>query len=189
MTIRRAILLHGTGAQPDFFWFPWLKRELEQAGLSVQAPQLPNADEPRLDTWTPFILGQCGLDENTVVVGHSAGAAVILSLLQSLEKPVARAVLVAGFSYPIPHMPADHPMLLPNPDWARMKGNCADIAFIHSDDDPWGCTHKQGEVLREKLGGTLVVKTGHGHFGSRVFNQEYSEFPLLRDICLAGAGR
>ena len=70
------------------------------------------------------------------------------------------------------------------PDWATIRRNGHDFYFINSDNDPWGCTDRQGERLRDKLGGTLIVPTGQGHFGSKVFEQPYAEFPLLKALCL-----
>ncbi len=51
--------------------------------------------------------------------------------------------------------------------------------FIHSDNDPWGCSEKQGKEMFDKLGGTLIIKHGEGHMGSDSFNQPYKKFPLL----------
>jgi hypothetical protein len=31
----------------------------------------------------------------------------------------------------------------------------------------------------DKLGGTLIIKSGEGHMGSDSFNQPYKEFPLI----------
>lgn len=176
---KKAIILHGTGSGPDDFWLPWLGRELAAQGYHVTAPQLPEKDTPRLDVWTPFALAHLSFDKDTVLIGHSAGCPLILDVLQRIDTPIAKAVLVAGFATPIPHMPGDHPMLLQNRDWTKMRNNCRDFIFIHADNDPWGCLPPQGEYMRGKLGGTLMVMSGHGHFGSNIFKEPYPAFPML----------
>ena len=94
-----------------------------------------------------------------------------------------RATPIAIFE-PVPNMPEDHPMIMKQIDWARLKRMCAEFVFIHSDNDPWGCDVAQGEIMRQNLGGTMAVLSGHGHFGSNIFKQPYQTFPLLRDFCL-----
>lgn len=46
--MKTAIILHGTLGSPDSNWFQWLKNELEQRGLTVWLPQLPQAEQPSL---------------------------------------------------------------------------------------------------------------------------------------------
>jgi len=181
---QRAILFHGTGSSPNDFWLPWLTRELQQRGIEVWAPQLPQADKPDLSVWTPWVMERAKFTPDTLIIGHSAGAPLILSLLQRTTVTIGKAVLVAGFINPIPNMPPDHPMLIQKPDWEKMRRQCRDFVFINSDNDPWGCLPAQGEAMRQKLGGTLVTMSGHGHFGSNIFKQPYPTFPLLRDVCL-----
>lgn len=36
------IILHGTGADPQYMWYPWLKKQLEDKGFVVSVPALPN---------------------------------------------------------------------------------------------------------------------------------------------------
>ena len=182
---KKAIIFHGTGSSPQDFWLPWLAAELEKNGIKVWAPDLPQKDVPDLSVWMPWVLERAKFDSETIIIGHSAGAPLILSLLQKISVPVEKAILVAGFITPIPNMPSDHPMLLQSPDWEKMRRQCRDFVFIHSDNDPWSCNAVQGEAMRRKLDGTLITMTGHGHFGSNIFKEPYPAFPMLRDVCLS----
>ena len=183
--MKNAILLHGLFGTPDNFWFPWLQQQLILDGFTVSAPQLPNPDKPDLAAWTAFALQNLKFDADTLIVGHSAGCPLILSLLNELESPIRRAVLVAGFIR-LKDMADDNVMLMKSPDWEKIKDNGKQFYFFNSDNDPWGCDHVQGEELRRKLGGTLIVPSGERHFGSKVFEQPYEQFPLLKDVCLLG---
>ncbi|MDR3449382.1 MAG: alpha/beta hydrolase [Alphaproteobacteria bacterium] len=186
--MKNAILLHGTFGNPENFWFGWLKRELETQGYRVTAPQLPEADTPNLSVWTPFALQNLQFDSETLLIGHSAGCPLALSILDKLSSPIHRTILVAGFIR-LDGMKDDDAMLLQSPDWEKIKSNGNDFFFFNSDNDPWGCTHKQGEALREKLGGTLIVRTGEGHFGSQTFKQPYDTFAFLKEVCLLQSWR
>lgn len=177
----RAFLIHGTGGNPDNFWFPTIKTHLSELGFDVVAPQMPNPDQPDLAVWTNFFHEHYGaLNEGDIIIGHSAGVPCALALIEQASAPINKALLVAGYATPLPHHGPDHPALFKNPNWSRIKNNAHSFYFIHSDNDPWGCDHKQGEIFREKLGGTLIIKTGEGHFGSAKFNQPYKDFPLLK---------
>jgi predicted alpha/beta hydrolase family esterase len=181
--MKNAVLLHGTFGNPDNFWFPWLKKELEAQGFSVSAPQLPDPDRPRLDTWVPYALDNLKFDQKTVLIGHSAGCPAALGILAKLKKPIKRTILVAGYMR-LKGMRRGNPMLQKTPNWAKMKRNGGQFFFFNSDNDPWGCNNLQGAALRAMLGGTLIVPSGEGHFGSKTFKQPYRTFPLLKDICL-----
>jgi hypothetical protein len=181
--MKNAILLHGMFGNPNYLWFAWLRAQLTAQGYAVTAPQLPNPDEPNLQVWTDFALRNLSFDSETIIVGHSAGCPLTLSILNALSSPIRRAILVAGFIR-LDKMEDDNVMLLKSPDWDKIKANGRDLYYFNSDNDPWGCDHHQGEALREKLGGTLIIRSGHGHFGSKIFEQPYDTFPLLRDVCL-----
>ncbi|MDE2029036.1 MAG: alpha/beta fold hydrolase [Alphaproteobacteria bacterium] len=181
--MKNAVLFHGMGRTPEDLWYPWLRAELEAEGFAVSAPQLPDAENPDLEDWTSFALETQKFDARTIIVGHSAGCPLVLSVLEKLAHPVHRAILVAGYIR-LPEMEDDNPMLLQSPNWERMKHNGREFFFFNSDNDPWGCDLRQGEALRERLGGTLIIQTGEGHFGSEVFDQPYETFPLLKDICM-----
>src|SRR5687767_7911443 len=96
--MKNAIILHGTGTKANEFWFPWLKENLEKRGYQVWLPQLPNDDYPNLKEWLPFILENGKFSEETVLIGHSAGSQVILSVLENLEASVKQAILVSGYA-------------------------------------------------------------------------------------------
>lgn len=181
---KNAILLHGTGSAPDRHWFPWLIAHLDAAGYDIYAPQMPEAERADLSIWTPYVMSHARFNKDTIMIGHSAGCPLILNILQQLKRPIRKSVLVGGFAKPLPNMAADHQTVIQNPDWAKMRENGGEFTFFNSDDDPWGCTIAEGEFMRQHLGGTLVAMTGQGHFGSAVFNQVYTEFPLLLSVCL-----
>jgi|WetSurMetagenome_2_1015567.scaffolds.fasta_scaffold677253_1 uncharacterized protein len=175
--MKNAIIFHGSGSTPNDVWYPWLKKKLEEEGYKVSVPVLTADDPAPLDIWLPLALKE-NYDEQTVIVGHSSGAPLILSILENLNVKIKQVILVAGFVTPLPVDKGHNPILQNSYNWEKIKNNVNDIIFINSDNDPWGCDDKQGGLMHEKLGGTLIINS-EGHMGSETFNQPYKEFPFL----------
>lgn len=175
-----AIIFHGPGETPNSFWYPYVRRGLEERGYSVWVPQLPDTDNPDIAKWLPLVLEQGKFTERTVLIGHSAGAPLILSVLERTEVEIRQAILVAGFSSALPS--GKPPILQDNYDWNGIRQHAKKFVFINSDNDPWGCDDKQGRVMFDHLGGMLIIKHGDGHMGSNTYNQPYKEFPLLLQL-------
>ncbi len=92
--VKRIVLLHGRQGSAHTEFFPWLKKKLEALGYEVQAPELPNAEEPDDEEQADFVEQHCTLDEHTAILGHSFGGVVALRLLERGTK-VKRTVLVS----------------------------------------------------------------------------------------------
>ncbi len=76
------IILHGRNGSPNSYTVPWLKNSLEAKGFKVQVPFLPNPSEPNDDEQTNFVLKNCKIDNNTIIIGYSFGGIVALRLLE-----------------------------------------------------------------------------------------------------------
>jgi predicted alpha/beta hydrolase family esterase len=177
-----AIMLHGSGKTPNSFWYPSIKNLLESQLYRVWAPQLPEPipKSPELKVQLPYVLENGEFNEETVIIGHSAGCPLTLSVLENIDVRINRAVLVSGFTKPLENYP--NLILQEKYDWKKIKQNVRDLYFINSDNDPWGCDDKQGYHMFKNLGGTLIIRHGEGHMGSDTFNQPYKEFPLLEKL-------
>lgn len=158
---RRAIIFHGTGGSPAYCWYGWLGQRLTGRGYQVEIPHLPGINVEPIDTFLPTVLAGRTFDDETVLVGHSGGAALLLALLQQLEVRVPMAVLVAGYSTPPNEQP--EPVLQAEYDWARIRAHVGDLYFLNSVQDPYGCDDRQGRALFDRLGGTQIVRP-EGHF-------------------------
>ena len=74
------LLLHGYGGTHSEHWQGYLANHLKDKGQTVFFPDLPNADEPRLEEWMDY-LGQELKDvdlSNLVVLAHSLGCTLWL---------------------------------------------------------------------------------------------------------------
>jgi len=182
--MKNAILFHGSGETPDSFWYPRIKQFLEKKGYAVWAPQLPEPKigVPELAVQLPFVLKNGKFDNETVIIGHSAGGPLALSVMESINVKIHKAFLVASYARPLEGIPESMPILQENYNWKKIKQNVNEIVCINSDNDPWKCNDKEGYYLFRHLGGTLIIRHGEGHMGSHKFDQPYKEFPLLEKL-------
>ncbi|MCA9460095.1 MAG: alpha/beta hydrolase, partial [Nanoarchaeota archaeon] len=170
----KVIILHGTGSSPESYWHPYIKKKLIEKAYKVSVPFLPNADKADIKEWLPFVLKNEIIDEDTILIGHSAGCPLILSILENIDCKIKQAILVSGFVDTLKSKTLQNSY-----DWDKIKSKCSDFIFINSNNDPWKCDDTQGRKMFDKLGGTLIIRDGEGHMGSSYFNQTYKEFPFL----------
>ncbi len=180
--MRNAIIFHGTDDNPNRYWYKWLGKELEKEGYTVTIPHNTTINKESIDTLLPKVLKQHTFDSETLLVGHSAGGPLILSILENIDVQIAKAVLVAGYcTHPDDQM--DDPVLQETYDWEKIRQNVQEIIFINSVNDPWNCNDAQGRMMFDHLGGTQVI-LNDGHFGSIPKGQVYDTFPLLKTVVL-----
>ena len=186
--MKNALILHGAGNNSQGNWFPWLKAELENKAYTVWSPDLPNSDIPNQTEWlrTIFANKEWKFDEQSIIVGHSAGATLILRILENLppETKLNKAILVGGvvelgtkpqyFQY--------KKSLVENPfNWQKIKESAQEFYFIHSDNDPYECGEEQGKIMHKHLGGKLIIKPGEGHFNLER-SEGYKQFPFILEL-------
>lgn len=186
--MKNALILHGAANDHTGNWFPWLKKELEKRGYKVWVPDLPDSKSPDKEKWLSAIFSDTDwkFDKKSVVVGHSAGATLILRILEKLPEKlkIERAILVAGPANmgTMPEYFKYKKSLVGQPfDWKKIKKSCSKFYFIHSDKDPYDCGEDQGRIMQGYLGGELIIKKGGGHFNLEK-SPQYKKFPLILKI-------
>lgn len=172
----QVIIFHGTDCKPEDFWYQWVKTHLENQGHIVKLHHHPEINKTSLTEFIPAILDQYNFESDTILIGHSAGVPLILSILERINEALKQAILVAGFSEKL-ETNVEEPILQEKYDWKKIKENSSEFIIFNSPNDPWGCDDTQGRKLFEQLGGTLIIRND-GHFGSSK-DPKYREFPLL----------
>lgn len=179
--MKRAVILHGTDANPESNWFPWLKQKLEAEGYQVWAPLLPENDIPSWELYGNFLFNSDWDFSDNIVIGHSSGAVEVLNMLMDDRCPkVKLAVCVSAWDHGVPAGMEDfkfarlfHPK---GYDLNAIKAHADKIVFIHGDDDPY-CPLEQGEYLAHALNASIeVVPNGH-RLGAK-----YTELPETWEI-------
>lgn len=184
--MKTAIILHGTQSSSSGGWLQWLKAQLEQREFVVWVPDLPNADYPSLVEWTDYILDNCPfeINQNTTLIGHSSGAVAVLVLAQDFTHKINQIISVGVYKdleylHDVVNFHANDRIFDIPFNFDKIKQNCNNIVFIHSDDDPY-CPLSHAEFLSKKTLGKLVVMPGQGHFNLDK-SPEYNKFPALLD--------
>ena len=183
--MKNALILHGAGNYSQGNWFPWLKLELEKKEYRVWSPDLPNSKEPNQSDWLSTIFSNKSwqFSNDSLIIGHSAGATLILRILEKLSASVKikTAILVSGVVElgTKPEFFKYKRSLVRNPfKWKKIRSSCENFYFIHSDNDPYECGQVQGKIMQSHLGGNFIVKKGEGHFNLDISNK-YNKFPEL----------
>ncbi len=129
------IIIPGNGGcTPGDAWYPWVERELTDAGLHVINEPFPDAVRARARYWLPF-LEELGADASTILIGHSSGA---LAAMRYAERhPILGSVLVGvchtdlgdAFERQSGYYDTAWP-------WDTITSNQQFIGVFHSTDDP-----------------------------------------------------
>jgi uncharacterized protein len=105
-------------------------------------------------------------------VGHSVGCVTIMRYLEGLRsgQKIGGVIFVAGFTDDLGFSELRNFFETPI-DFEKIKTHTDNFVFIHSDDDPY-VPLKYGNILKEKLGGDLIVKHAMKHFSGPVDSEE-----------------
>ena len=188
---KRAFVAHGWDGTPGDGWFPWLKYELEAKGFSVSIPQLPDAENPRIQKWVPALAEAVGTpDEQCYFVGHSMGCQAVARYLESLPEgvTVGGAVFVAGFFKRLTGLEDDADVQETDKHWlgtpidlAKVKSHLPKSAALFSDDDPFVPLDNQND-FKDMLGSEIIIEHGKGHFSGDRDN--ITELPVVLEKIL-----
>lgn len=180
--MNKAIILHGTLGSPQGNWFRWLEVALKDCGFEVWLPELPHADQPSLAEWSDFVRKQCpfSLDKDTIIVGHSSGAALALILTQQNPEPLGAIVLVSVFDDNSLQWEPDNGLFDIAFDYATIRTHANNMLFVHSDNDPY-VPLPQAERIAKACGSAVHLLPSQGHFNLEL-SDSYREFPEFLEL-------
>lgn len=146
-------------------WMGWTKKQLEEKGYKVTCPIIDDAWKAPYEKWKQE-LDKTDVDENTVVVGWSAGAYVLLRYLGESGKKVKKVILVApGSGYTA----TDADPLATKEDFYKYevlpslkKQIKEDVVIIVSNDSPE--ILKSVEMYKDVLDAKVINLKNLGHF-------------------------
>ncbi|MBI2668482.1 serine hydrolase family protein [Candidatus Woesearchaeota archaeon] len=174
--MKRAIIVHGWDGFPENHWFPWLQKKLEEKDFHVVVPRMPDPENPKMETWVPFLKRVIGKpDQETFLVGHSIGCQTIVRYLEQLpsEIKIGGVLLVGGWVNLTPKATADEeskniaqPWLKKIIDWKRVKSHSDRFTAIFSDNDPF-VSVGDAQIFKEKLNAKTIIVKGKEHFTKR----------------------
>jgi predicted alpha/beta hydrolase family esterase len=166
--MKRAVLCHCWGGHPDFIWYPYLHSKLDEAGIKVKIPSMPDTDHPVIQSWLPSFSKAVGeISEDDILIGHSLGCATVLRFLESLseDQKVGGVIMVAGFLDDRGDSEISS-FFKEEFNYEKLKMRSSRFVSIHSDNDP-GLKpdyFKHSNVFLSKLKAKIIIIPDGGHF-------------------------
>jgi uncharacterized protein len=152
----RVVIVPGMGCTPVYScnWYSWLQNELHKRGITCILKDFPDPYQCRESIWIPYLSNDIGLDENTVVVGHSSGAACAMRLLEKQQENPLRAVILVAAAYTDLGDEQERRSEYFSRDWnwEGMKRGAKTIVCFHGVDDPL-IPVAEARYIAEKLWG------------------------------------
>ncbi|MBI2609565.1 serine hydrolase family protein [Candidatus Giovannonibacteria bacterium] len=172
--MKRAIIVHCWEGNPEYYWYPYVKKELEARGINVSVPAFPDTNNPRQDIWVPFLAKIIGVpDADLYLIGHSIGCATILRYLENLKvnEKVGGVLFVAGFTEDIGFEEINNFFGSPF-DFAKIKSSSKNgFVSVYSDNDPF-VDMRFAEIFKKELGAKTILKHNMGHFSGPINDEK-----------------
>jgi uncharacterized protein len=132
----RVLAIHGAGAPRRrggaVYWKPLLQSSLGP-GFAVEAPTMPEPDDPHHEAWAGCIAKLLSASEPPLLVGHSFGASTLLKFLAQSEP---RPAFLGLFLVAAPFWGRDFPEYALTKDELRQLATLTPLFFYQSEDDP-----------------------------------------------------
>jgi predicted alpha/beta hydrolase family esterase len=116
-------------------WYGWLESEMGKRGQKLWGMEgWPDPYVAKESEWIPFLKNEIGVDENTVVIGHSSG---VLAAMRLMERTKIRgAILISAAHTDLGDENERASGYFSRPwEWDRMVANAGFIHQFHSADD------------------------------------------------------
>ncbi|NCN52027.1 hypothetical protein GW931_03370 [archaeon] len=178
----KVIVVHGIADDekdnPQSPWMFWLKEKLNEKGISCFVSLMPKAWNPNYSDWKKEF-EKIEIDEDDILIGHSAGASFLVRWLGEKDKKVRKLILVAPWKVPSLEYPKGENEMYNFKINSAIKNNVKDIIiFSSNDEDEEGII--SAKIFEKELKGRLVELKNQGHFDTYSGLKEFSE--LLEEV-------
>ncbi|XP_005992975.1 serine hydrolase RBBP9 [Latimeria chalumnae] len=172
MSPLKAVIVPGNGGGNVEYcnWYGWAKKQLNKVpNFQCLLKNMPDPITARESIWLPFMESELKCDEETVIIGHSSGAAAAMRYAETHK--VYAIVLVSAYTSDLGDANERESGYFSRPwQWENIKSNCCCIVQFGSTDDPF-LPWKEQQEAADGLGAELHKFTDKGHFQ----NTEFSE--------------
>ncbi len=160
----------------DKHWQPWIKSQLEKKGIKCETPLMPEPWNPNYKDWKKEF-EKIKIDENSILIGHSAGTTFLTRWLGETKKKIKKLILVA--SWKEPWLDSKKNKEFCNFDIDKFIAERIGEIIIFTSDYP---EEKERAIFFNKiLPSKLIELEGRGHFVEG--HMKSKEFPeLLEEI-------
>jgi len=174
---RKVVFIPGNGGcTTQDNWFPYLEAELKREGVEVVAATFPDPELARSSYWLPFLQDEIGVDDQTVLVGHSSGALAAMRLAEM--QPILGSALVGAYHTDLGMESEKQSGYLDEPwDWEKIRKNQQWTLLFAAQDDPWISVEEPRHIHRN-LGCEYHEFINGGHFGGDYYKETFPELAM-----------
>ena len=101
--MKNCIILHGCTDDekdnPTGHWISWVKKELENKNIQTIVPLMPEPWNADYYKWKKEF-DKLNVNEETILIGHSCGAAFLIRWLGDTKRKIKKLILVAPWVLP-----------------------------------------------------------------------------------------
>jgi len=159
-------------AENNKHWMPWLKENLNEKDINVEIPLMPKPWNPDYNEWKQEF-EKLEINENSILIGHSAGGAFLVRWLGETEKKIKKLILVAASKETTKRIERIKEFCNFNVN-NKIKELVREIIIFVSNDEEE--TIKSADIYEKELNGKLIRLENKGHFCK---SDGVTEFPEL----------
>lgn len=174
----KAILLPGNGCDDsiDVMWYPYIAEQCRLNGIDCELRLFPDPLFAHESIWKQFAFDELGLDENTILIGHSSGAACSLRLME--ERKVFGCLLVAAYDSDLgDETERESGYFDRDFDYEKMRANSRFIVQFHSTSDHLVPVDIARRVAKSLKPTEYIETKSDGHF-------QRSKYPIFIDALI-----
>jgi uncharacterized protein len=172
--MNRVIIVHGWGGSSKSDFLPWVKKELEKLGYEVIVPDMPDPDNPKIETWVPYLTKIISKPRKTdIFVGHSVGCQTVLRFLETLSEnqKVDKVILIAPWGIGLTNLEEGEdeiakPWLETPIDFKKVKSKAKVFIALFSDNDPFVSLQENKKMFEVELEAEVLIEHNKGHFNN-----------------------
>lgn len=174
------IIVHGAYGHPFENWFNWMKVELAKLGVECFVPQLPTPNGQELQNWLQLFNSTIVpiINPDTILIGHSLGAAFLLRWLEQTNQAVSTTILVGSFigNVGIQKFDKINESFFTNPfDWHSIINKSKQFFCYHGSNDPYVSRSNFAFIAKNLHARKIIISNG-GHLNEAA---GYTSFPQL----------
>lgn len=179
--ISNVVIIHGGNSENDKnynkHWMLWVKEKLGEKKIKVYSPLMPVDSKATYEDWKK-IFERIDIDENSILIGHSRGAAFLVRWIGESKTKVRKLILVAPCKIATVDYKRNFYDFEINPEINDFVG---EIIIFYSDND---MEHVRKSVVEYKnyLDCKMIEMKGYGHFTEYAMGT--MEFPELLEKIL-----
>ncbi|KAJ3614162.1 hypothetical protein NHX12_017738 [Muraenolepis orangiensis] len=169
MPFKKVVILpgNGSGDVERSNWYGWARKQINKIpDVTCILKNMPDPVTARECVWLPF-MEELGCDENTLLIGHSSGAAAAMRYAETHQ--VFGIILVGAYMSDLGDSNERASGYFSRPwDWSSIQSNAGPLVQFGSSDDPFLPWEEQQEVA-DRLQTDLRQYSDRGHFQNTTF--------------------